>query len=129
MKILKTSKKQREANKKYYQQHKENAKKYRDNYKNVHKEEIKEKNRIYRLLKTFNLSIEEYNTLLSKQNNCCAICGINEHDLKHKLSIDHDHISGKIRGLLCNKCNSTLGFLSENLEFFDKAKEYLIKNL
>jgi len=132
MKILKTPEAQRKANKKYYQEHKDQAKIYRDKYKLFNKEKLKEQDRISRLVRNYGISIEEYNGLLEEQDHKCAICGKGE-TIKLKngntrlLSIDHNHNTGQVRGLLCHKCNTTLGFLSENLQLFDKAKEYLTK--
>lgn len=55
------------------------------------------------------MSREDYENLLQKQNNVCALCkGTNG---KNKLHIDHDHETGAVRGLLCAKCNSLLGLV------------------
>lgn len=70
----------------------------------------------------YNISLEEYNSLLSKQNNVCAICGgINK---RIKLVVDHNHRTNKNRGLLCTKCNNGLAYL-ENPDFIFKATSYL----
>lgn len=81
--------------------------------------------RFVRKLKTkFNISIEEYNTLKLKQNNCCAICdaqletGMNSH-------LDHNHVTGKVRGLLCRWCNLMLGHAKDNTQTLKNAVEYL----
>ena len=50
-------------------------------------------------------AIAEYNRLLAAQNNCCGLCGKHQSEFKVALSVDHDHGTGKARGLLCNKCN------------------------
>jgi len=46
-----------------------------------------------------------YNDLFSKQNGCCAICGTHQSKLRRALDVDHNHVTGKTRGLLCGKCN------------------------
>jgi hypothetical protein len=70
-----------------------------------------------------------YKELFEKQNGLCAICGKEEtHTFKGKikqLSIDHDHKTGEVRGLLCNKCNTGLGGFMDNVEFLLKAIQYL----
>ena len=79
-------------------------------------------------------------TLLREQEECCAICGKHwtaceksKHSrydaifLQH-LYIDHCHVSGRVRGLLCNKCNVAIAMLEERLERFDAAKHYLIRH-
>lgn len=75
----------------------------------------------------YNLSIEEYEELFRKQDGKCAICGTSENGSKINLDIDHDHLTGKIRGLLCNRCNRYLVAL-EDSEFLKNGLEYLSKN-
>lgn len=77
--------------------------------------------------KRYKLSVEEYNYLLSIQNNKCRICGI-EHDPSRKrgrLYVDHCHNSSKVRGLLCSECNKGLGCFKENMDFLRMAAIYL----
>jgi hypothetical protein len=71
----------------------------------------------------FGISLEEFDRLLTEQNNGCAICGgLNKNGFR--LAVDHNHKTGQIRGLLCNKCNSVLGYI-ENSEFLVSALSYL----
>lgn len=69
----------------------------------------------YRLKKAFNLTEAEYDFLLEKQNGVCAICKDIEKVIDGQskqlkpLSVDHCHDTGKIRGLLCTKCNLGIG--------------------
>ena len=72
----------------------------------------------------------KYNELLNKQNNKCAICGIEggENNRGDKLAVDHCHSSGKIRGLLCHKCNTALGLLKDSKENLHSAINYLSEN-
>lgn len=65
-----------------------------------------------------------YTTMLSKQNNKCAICGDVESSGR-RLAIDHDHETGKVRALLCSKCNRGLGFFRDSAYLLKKASEYL----
>jgi hypothetical protein len=71
------------------------------------------------------ITFEQYNTLLKEQNFKCKICGLPQSNFKQRLCVDHDHNTGKIRGLLCHKCNRALGFFKDNTEFLQKALEYL----
>ena len=73
-----------------------------------------------------NFTFEEYKKLVSEQNNLCAIC--NKKEEKRSLSIDHSHVTLKVRGLLCKKCNSGLGFFGDNIFVIEKALKYLKKN-
>lgn len=56
--------------------------------------------------KGISITMEEYKTLWVKQNGRCAICSTEESALKRALAVDHNHQTGKIRGLLCQPCNS-----------------------
>lgn len=77
----------------------------------------------------YNITIEYYNEMLAKQNNKCAICGVDANKCTRKLSVDHCHKSNKIRGLLCMLCNRAIGNLKDDINLLDKAKEYLLKYL
>jgi protein-arginine kinase activator protein McsA len=75
-----------------------------------------------------NLSNDEYQELLERQNYSCAICGIHKDELKIKLYVDHSYATHQVRGLLCHKCNSGLAFFSDSPTTLAMAIEYLIKN-
>lgn len=106
----------------------------RELYKNLPKEElekIKKRNENTRLKSCYGITLEDYNNLLSKQKLKCAICGKNvlSNSKKFlKFNIDHDHNTGKIRGLLCTNCNRALGFFKDDIELLDKAIQYLQQN-
>ena len=77
-----------------------------------------------RLWRTYKITTEEYEAMLKKQNNQCAICN---KTIDKNLCIDHDHKSGIIRGLLCGKCNQGIGLLNEDISTFKRAIRYLKK--
>ena len=77
------------------------------------------------LQKTYGINLDQYNELLKKQNGCCAICQRPSKELKKRLGIDHDHTTGKIRGLLCYECNYGLGYFKDNSSFLLRAIDYL----
>lgn len=61
-----------------------------------------------------------------RKNSKCHICGLSAKDVhKNILYIDHDHSDGKLRGLLCDKCNRGLGYFRDNQEFLRNAADYL----
>ncbi len=66
----------------------------------------------------------DYEALLLRQNGACAICDTRPSSAKH-LAIDHDHVTGKIRGLLCTGCNWALGRFKDDPARFDAAARYL----
>lgn len=73
----------------------------------------------------YGLSRDEYNNLFTKQNGKCAICKISQDQLSKTLAVDHNHITQKVRGLLCTKCNLMLGFAADRIEILQAAMEYL----
>jgi hypothetical protein len=85
----------------------------------------------YTILYKFKMTSNEYYALLKKQNNVCKICKKPETQIKRKsdkikmLSIDHCHKTGKIRGLLCFKCNSGLGQFQDSIDLLKAAIDYL----
>lgn len=76
--------------------------------------------------KLYGLTIQEYNDLLTKQNNKCEICH-KEFDptQPRSICIDHNHTTNKVRGLLCLHCNFTIGLAKENKRILQNAIEYL----
>ncbi len=77
------------------------------------------------LKRQFGIDLNGYNKLFSIQNGMCKICGVHQSKLNIALHVDHDHITGRIRGLLCKKCNSMIGFACENVEILRKAIGYM----
>lgn len=81
------------------------------------------------------ITYEEYKDLCIKQNNLCAICKkpeITKHwktKTNYILSIDHCHKTKKVRGLLCKKCNTSIGFFEDNIELMKNAISYLTKSI
>src|SRR6266498_2484288 len=58
----------------------------------------------------YRLSVNNYDQLYAKQKGLCAICNRLQRPAKHSLSVDHNHTTGLVCGLLCHKCNGTLGW-------------------
>jgi hypothetical protein len=69
------------------------------------------------------ITFEQYEELLKKQNNKCLICG--EESKGRKLAVDHCHETGEVRGLLCGNCNQGLGLFKDDPELMQKAAEYV----
>jgi hypothetical protein len=92
-------------------------------YYQSNEELVISRSRINKLKRVYNLTKEGYEELLAIQNGKCAIC---EKQLSKKnLDIDHDHVTGKVRGLLCNQCNQGIALLQENPQLLQKAANYL----
>lgn len=133
-----------------YQENKEEKKAYNKVYNKANEERIKVRNSIYnktkrntpeaKLRKRFNnikhnydLTQPEYDQMFREQNGVCAACGRLETREKNgkvvALSVDHDHKTGKIRGLLCSSCNFALGHVKEDVDTLGKLIAYLLRDL
>lgn len=93
-------------------------------FKKGYNSELKSKHWEKRLTRLYGISAQEYSSLLERQNGFCAIC---KKKTKTKLAVDHCHKSGKVRGLLCFRCNSTLGKVEDSQELLAYFIEYLKK--
>lgn len=81
------------------------------------------------LKRTYGMSLEDFQQRLETQNQCCAICKAHITTVTHKqLVVDHCHSTGKIRGLLCDLCNTALGKFKDNKEILQRAIQYLDDN-
>jgi len=81
----------------------------------------------------YKMTEKEYTDLLFEQDGACGICGRQHTEFKKRLYIDHDHVTNKVRGLLCNACNRHLGIWEAGNrtykhELAEKYKKYLKGN-
>jgi Recombination endonuclease VII len=72
----------------------------------------------------YNISLDEFNKMCHDQGGKCSLC---DKIPKGKLVVDHDHVTSKIRGLLCRSCNGALGVLGDNVSKISKVIQYLEK--
>lgn len=83
------------------------------------------------LLRNYGITVGEYEDRLEAQGGVCAICGQDEPAVhgrtgkKFRLSVDHCHQTGRVRGLLCQKCNRAIGLMNDNADLLKKAIYYL----
>lgn len=75
-------------------------------------------------VKKYGLSLEEYHDMLAKQGSLCAICHTDNNSGK-AFDVDHDHITGKVRGLLCSSCNKGIGSLKDSEKIIESALKYV----
>ena len=79
-----------------------------------------------RLKLCYGLTLEQYEEQFRRQDGCCAICREPEtYRLSRRLSVDHDHSTGALRGLLCNACNRALGYMRDRPDFLQNAAAYV----
>jgi len=74
--------------------------------------------------RTYGITSDQYNKMLEDQNGVCKIC-FTGCLTKRRLAVDHCHVTGKVRGLLCVKCNSVLGQVGDNIKILEEAIKYL----
>lgn len=83
------------------------------------------------LKKRFGISLERFDAMMEEQNGVCKICSQPEKSVDHRtgqvrhLAVDHCHVNGHVRGLLCSDCNTAIGLLGDNPELLRKAAEYV----
>jgi len=73
----------------------------------------------------YGLTVEQYNEIFDQQRGECAICGKHQTELTKGLAVDHNHETGKVRGLLCSYCNTAIGSFKESIGTMKKAIEYI----
>ena len=88
------------------------------------KEKNPEGQRRSELKRLYNISLEQYAEIFTSQGEVCAICK-QECQTKKSLSVDHNHETGKVRGLLCNRCNRALGMFQDSQLLLIRAAQYL----
>lgn len=94
------------------------------NYRAANKEQFK-KTRRDEILKKYGLTAASWDALFAAQGSCCAICGTEEPSSKYGWHTDHNHETGKVRGILCHHCNLMLGNSRDNTSTLLKAVDYL----
>jgi len=109
---------------------------YAKQWRKRNPEEAKKKNRKQKLKINFGMTVDDYDKIFEIQKGVCAICGQpeiskNQYGLR-RLSVDHNHVTGKVRGLLCSRCNIGIGHLNvdkKDVTLLLNAIEYIRKNI
>jgi len=84
---------------------------------------MKRKNR--KLIREFGITLNKYLSMCEAQKSKCAICKLIPKGKSKVLFVDHNHKTGKIRGLLCYKCNMGLGYFKDSVDSLKRASDYL----
>ena len=89
----------------------------------------KRRRRNLHLIKTYGISLDDYSLILERQGGVCAICKRGYKGTRNGIEIghhvDHDHATGKVRGVLCTRCNVALGQFGDSTEYLNNAIKYL----
>lgn len=107
---------------------------YRQGLRDYHKAWRQRKGKRYvrniNLKNAHGITIDDYDRMLTEQNNGCAICG--GQNIRHgkviPFYVDHCHKTARIRGLLCKECNTALGMLKDNALICEAAARYLYRH-
>ena len=81
-----------------------------------------------RLIRTYGIDLVEYNKLLVKQKHSCYICKTHKDKFEKRLFVDHNHKTGKVRGLLCLSCNYAIGASKDSVIILKRMIKYLKEN-
>jgi hypothetical protein len=74
--------------------------------------------------RTFGITADDFDAMLAAQGGCCAICG-QRPEREASLHVDHDHLTGRIRGIVCLNCNQGLGKFGDDPAVLERAAAYL----
>lgn len=111
----------------YYKEHLAERKAYARKYNKKNRERIRVKCKLYtklnkkkvkgqKLMQAYGITLNDYAELLKQQKGVCAICGaLPENEYTGYLSVDHNHKTGHVRGLLCSACNKSLALFDKGL--------------
>jgi hypothetical protein len=139
LRYLKNREKKLAQAKAYHEAHKPEREEYRQAYYRANRPALRAKSLAYRKshptarrdheLKTmYGWTRADYDRLLTEQRSVCAICGGKDWGGKwNKPQIDHDHATGKPRGILCANCNTTLGLINDDRRIAQAMLDYLKK--
>lgn len=114
------------ATKEYYWENREaRLKADRERYHTNEADFMKRKVRCWKKNYGIEMTLEEYNRRFLEQKGRCVICGKHQSELKKALAVDHNHKTGEVRSLLCNRCNLLVGQLECQSENRNRCQIYL----
>ncbi len=126
-KVSSVTPEEREALNEYYNLRYHNEPEFKEKFKQSVYNSRKKNGRVNEIrntkLKNYGLTLKKFNELINSQNNSCAICKKPFNEVT--ACIDHDHQTGKVRGLLCPNCNWALGHAKDNIKILESMIRYL----
>ena len=90
---------------------------------------LRARNRRTGLLRSYGLTVEQYDAMAAAQGGLCAICGEREEGRNGFLYVDHCHATNWIRGLLCSRCNHGIGHMRDNATLLRAAAAYVDREM
>lgn len=95
-----------------------------------HKKKHMLSQRKWHLKKNYGMTIDDFSSMLASQGGGCAICGSKSgvFEPKTRMVVDHCHVTGKVRGILCDLCNTALGKFQDSAELLTSAIRYIHKH-
>ena len=115
----------KDYHKQYYLDNKKKINEQNNAWYYANREEEIKKRVISNRKRQYGMTPEMIEQMLASQNGCCAICRDDKPGGRGHWHIDHDHETGQVRGLLCQRCNSGLGFFRDNITILEGAINYL----
>jgi hypothetical protein len=97
-------------------------------FKDRNPERVREYGRISRLRKKFGLTLDDFDAMLTSQGGRCAICPVTEPGGVGTWAVDHCHKTGRVRGILCNRCNRGIGRFGDDPARLRAAAAYLMQH-
>ena len=118
----------RAKRKSYYQTRRDEILPARRAWYRAHLDELKTASRRYHLKKRYRLAVSVFEDLKAKQDHACAVCGVSLLDLLPKqVHVDHDHLTGKVRGIVCRGCNIKIAAVESPL--FPRVMAYIARTV
>lgn len=97
---------------------------YKKQWEAQNQDKVRDRARRKGLQRGYGITIPEYDKMLTTQNGVCAIC-LRTCPTGKRLAVDHSHVNGKVRGLLCQGCNTSLGKFNDDFNLVQRAADYL----
>lgn len=119
----KWSEENREQNLEIQREYRENNREKQREYARKYKEKNPNAKRNSTYKRKYGITLAEYDVMFEDQNGTCSICKLPE--INRRLAVDHDHKTGKVRSLLCTRCNMVIGLMEENTESLNNAIKYI----
>lgn len=109
----------------YYRKNRESRRAAQRRYYHANKAKRARATKASNIKRQYNITLEEYEQMIVEQSALCAICRTNAHKNNGSFNIDHDHKTGKVRGLLCSHCNFAVGLLKDDISVMNRMVEYV----